>query len=134
MIVLKDLLKELGINHDQLIALSMLVGTDYHPGGIKGLGPKKSLALARGQKTAEKIFETAKWAENCSIPWQDIFKLFREMPVTRDYKIVFKAPDKDGIRKFLVGEHDFSTERVDKTLEELKEQHSKRQQKGLGDF
>jgi flap endonuclease-1 len=134
MIVLKELLKELGINHDQLIALSILVGTDYHPGGIKGLGPKKSLALVKEHKTPEKIFEAAKWSENCSVPWQDIFKLFKEMPVTRDYKLVFKAPDKEGIKKFLVEGHDFGIERVENTLEELKEQHSKRQQKGLGDF
>lgn len=134
MIVLKELLKELGISHEQLICLSMLVGTDYHPGGVKGLGPKKSLALVKEHKTAEKIFEAAKWSENCSIPWQEIMKLFKEMPVTRDYKLSFKAPDKEGIRKFLVEGHDFSIERVDKTLKELKDQHVKMQQKGLGDF
>lgn len=134
MIVLKDLLKELGISHDQLIYLSILVGTDYHPGGVKGIGPKKALALVKEHKTAEKIFEAAKWGECCDVSWQEIVKLFKEMPVTRDYKLVFKAPDKDGIKKFLVEGHDFGEERVDKTLAELQEQHSKSQQKGLGDF
>ena len=98
------------------------------------MGPKKSLALVKEQKTPEKIFEAAKWAENCSIPWQDIFKLFKEMPVTRDYKLSFRAPDNEGIKQFLVEGHDFGAERVDNTLAELQEQHSKRQQKGLGDF
>ncbi|MEM2915869.1 MAG: flap endonuclease-1 [Candidatus Woesearchaeota archaeon] len=133
-VVLKDLLNELGINQDQLICLAILVGTDYHPGGVKGLGPKKSLALVKEQKTPEKIFLSAKWSEHCSIPWQEIFKLFKEMPVTKDYKIVFKAPDADGIKKFLVEKRDFGIERVEKTLAELNEQYRKMQQKGLGDF
>jgi flap endonuclease-1 len=134
LIVLKEVLKELGITHDQLIYLSILVGTDYHPGGVKGIGPKKALSLVKEQKTAEKIFETAKWAECCDVSWQEIAKLFKEMPVTKDYSLKFKAPDREKIKKFLVGEHDFSDERVDKTLAELQEEHSKRQQKGLGDF
>ncbi len=134
LIVLNDLLKELGINHDQLIALSILVGTDYHPGGVKGLGPKKSLALVKEMKTPEKIFEAAKWSESCATPWQEIFRLFKEMPVTKDYSLSFKKPDKERITKFLVDEHDFNGERVEKTLSELQKEHSKRQQKGLGDF
>jgi flap endonuclease-1 len=134
LIVLKEVLKELGITHDQLIYLSILVGTDYHPGGVKGIGPKKALALVKEQKTAEKIFETAKWGECCDVSWQEIVKLFKEMPVEKNYSLKFKAPDKEGIKKFLVEGHDFSEERVNNTLAELQEQHSKRQQKGLGDF
>ena len=38
-------LKELGINHDQMICLGILIGTDYNPGGVKGLGPKTALKL-----------------------------------------------------------------------------------------
>ncbi len=134
LIVLKDVLKELEITHDQLIYLAILVGTDYCPGGVKGIGPKKALALVKEQKTPEKIFAAAKWDEFCDISWQEIFNLFKEMPVTKDYKIVFRAPDKEGIKKFLVGGHDFSAERVKKTLDELEKQHRKMQQKGLGDF
>jgi len=134
MIIFKEVLKELGVTHDQLIALAMLVGTDYHPGGVKGIGPKKALALVKEHKKPEKIFEVAKWSEHCTVPWQDIFNLFKEMPMTKEYDLKFKAPDKEGIRAFLIDEHDFSVQRVESTLEELKEQHGKRQQKGLGDF
>ena len=45
LIELDEVLNSLGVDRDQLIALCMLVGTDYNPGGIKGLGPKKSLDL-----------------------------------------------------------------------------------------
>jgi len=134
LIVLKDVLDELGITQDQLIYLAILVGTDYHPGGVKGIGPKKALALVKEQKIPEKIFAAARWGECCGVSWQEIFKLFKEMPVTRDYSLKFNPPNREGIRKFLVEERDFSEEKVEKTLAELQEQHSKRQQKGLGDF
>ncbi len=134
MIELKHVLKDLSITQDQLIALAMLVGTDYHPGGVKGIGPKKALALVKEQKKLEKIFEAAKWNEHCTVPWQEIFDLFKKMPMTKDYKIAFKAPEKKSLTEFLVAERDFGAERVAKTLEELQAQHSKRQQRGLGDF
>ena len=134
LIELKQLLKDLSISQDQLIALAMLVGTDYHPGGVKGIGPKKALALVKEQKTLEKIFTTAKWSEHCTVSWQEIFGLFKKTPATKEYSLKFKAPDKEGVKHFLVDEHDFGAERVEKTLADLQEQHSKRSQKGLGDF
>jgi flap endonuclease-1 len=134
MIEFRGVLSELGVTHDQLIALAMLVGTDYHPGGVKGIGPKKALALVKEQKSPGKIFEEAKWSEHCSVPWQKIFELFKEMPVTKDYELKFRAPDKEKVTRFLVGEHDFGAERVESALAELQEQHSKRAQKGLGEF
>lgn len=134
MIEFRQVLKNLGITKDQLIALAMLVGTDYHPGGVKGIGPKKALALVKEQKSLEKIFAAAKWNEHCSLQWQEIFDVFRKMPVTKDYSLKFKAPDKDGVRDFLVKEHDFGNERVENALAELQEQHGRRQQRGLGDF
>jgi flap endonuclease-1 len=133
-IELKQVLKELSITQDQLIALAMLVGTDYHPGGVKGIGPKKALALVKEQKALDRIFAAAKWSEHCTVSWQEIFDLFKKMPVTKDYSLKFKAPDKEGLRHFLVDEHDFGAERVEKTIVDLQEQHSKHSQKGLGDF
>jgi flap endonuclease-1 len=130
----KQVLKSLGITHDQLISLAMLVGTDYHPGGVKGIGPKKALALVKEHKTPERIFEAAKWSEHCSVHWKEIFDLFKRMPVTKEYDLKFKAPNKDKITSFLVEEHDFSKDRVEKTLSDLQAEHHKRSQRGLGDF
>ena len=41
---LRRMLDALGITRAQLIDLGLLVGTDFHP-GVKGIGPKKALAL-----------------------------------------------------------------------------------------
>jgi len=57
MFELKDVLDNLGINKDQLLVLGILVGTDYNPGGVKGIGPKKALILVKEKRYPVKIFE-----------------------------------------------------------------------------
>src|SRR3989338_4614449 len=47
LIGLKENLNHLGIGQEQLIALAMLIGTDYNSGGIKGIGPKTALKLVK---------------------------------------------------------------------------------------
>ena len=46
----EKVLNALGVDGDQLISLAILVGTDFNPGGVRGLGPKKALALVKDKK------------------------------------------------------------------------------------
>jgi flap endonuclease-1 len=133
-ISLRDILHELEIGQDQLIILSILIGTDYNIGGIKGIGPKKALALIKKHgDDFEKIFEEAKWSESFEIPWKEVYDTIKEMKVARDYKLKWEPLDKEKVLKVLVEEHDFNKERVESTLAKL-EQSGERKQKGLGDF
>ncbi len=130
-IVLSDNLNSMGIDIDQLTALSMLVGTDYNIGGIKGVGPKKALELVKKHgKDFDEMFREMRWSEYFDIPWTEVYYLFKNMPVTDDYKLEWKEIDTKGIRRFLCDEHDFSAERIDKGLEKL----GPKEQRGLGDF
>ena len=47
----QDLLNKLQIDKDQLISLGILVGTDFNPGGIKGIGQKKALEIVQRYKS-----------------------------------------------------------------------------------
>jgi flap endonuclease-1 len=135
LIILKENLEELNLSQDQLIILSILVGTDYNYGGIKGIGPKKALKLIEKQKdNFDAVFEEAKWSEHFDFPWMKIFDIIKKMPVTEDYTLEFNNPDVDEIKKILVDEHDFSEERVNSTLLKLEEYKKVNAQKGLGDF
>lgn len=135
LIVLKTNLDSLNLNLDQLIVLAILVGTDYNYSGIKGIGPKKALKLLEKHKdNFSALFEEVKWSEFYDFSWEDIFKTIKEMPVTDDYVLDFKNPDVDEIKKILVGEHDFSEERVNSTLLKLEEYKKINAQKGLSDF
>src|SRR3989338_5299240 len=52
----EGVLQTLAIDPDQFICLAILVGTDFNPGGVKGIGPKKALALVRERKYPVQIF------------------------------------------------------------------------------
>jgi len=127
LINLKETLENLKINQDQLIVLGMLVGTDYNVGGIKGIGRKNALKLVKQYKNNfDKLFLDAKWNDYFSIDWNEIFNLFKKMPVNKKYSLKFNNINKEKIIKILVDDHDFSLERVEKQLNELSQE-----QKGL---
>jgi len=129
LIELKEVLKELELDHDQLIVFAILIGTDYNPGGIKGIGPAKALKLVQSDKKFKEIFEEA----GAEFDWEEIMDTFKKMPVEKDYKIEFNEPDEDKIKKMLL-KHDFSEERIDKTLERMRNTGRDKAQKGLNEF
>ena len=57
-IELDKVLNGLEINLDQLICLGILVGTDYNPKGIPGIGQKKALQIVKKYKQPVLIFES----------------------------------------------------------------------------
>jgi len=133
-IELKEVLAELDISQEQLIILSILVGTDYNVGGIKGIGPKKALALIKKHgKDYNAIFEEAKWDEHFDYSWQEVFDVIKNMKVSDEYELKWKPIEKEKLTELLVDEHDFSKERVENALTKLEESND-RKQKGLGDF
>ncbi len=122
-IELKNVLKELGINHEQLTCIAILSGTDYNPGGVKGIGPKKALKLVQENKTAEKIFEALEKLEKegkykVEFNWKEIFELMSAPDVDEKYKIEFPKINFSKIKEILM-EHDFSEERIDTQLSKL---------------
>lgn len=127
-------LNNMGIDQDKLIALAMLIGTDYNPAGIKGVGPKTALKLVRESEDFDVLFEQVKWGEHCDLPWTDIFYLIKQMKVTDKYDIRFGTPDRQRIARLLVDNHDFSIDRVEGALEPVLKEKEKKQQKRLGDF
>ena len=131
LISLTETLEKLQINQDQLIILGMLVGTDYNVGGIKGIGKKGALKLVTKYKDFDELFKDVKWNDYFNVDWEDIFNLFKKMPVEKDYSLKFNQINKEKIIKILVEEHDFSLERVEKQLNGLLEE---KKQKGLGEW
>lgn len=131
LIEFRDVLKALEITPDQLRMLAILIGTDYNPGGIKGIGPKKGLKLVK--ELGEQAFVEAKWDEHWKIPWKEVLTVISGMPVVDPGKITFGKVDINKVTELLVKQHDFSQVRIDSTLQKLvKEQQNT--QKGLSEF
>lgn len=127
-------LARLKITQDQLIMLAMLVGTDYNPGGVKGIGPKTALKLVLQHKSPESLFSAVEWDAKCDVAWNDVWDVFKKMPVSDDYKINFSSIKSSELRKFLVEERDFGSERVESTIKLLEQKQDKKKQTGLSDF
>lgn len=116
---LERVLKELGITREQLIDVAILIGTDYNPEGVKGLGPKKALKLIKEYGDLERALPHIKNPEFPVDPGE-IREIFLNPRVTNDYKISWGEPRIDEAVNFLCRERDFSEERVKKALERLK--------------
>jgi flap endonuclease-1 len=136
LISLKDTLKELDIDQDQLIVLAMLTGTDYNIGGIKGIGPKTGLKLVKehgsGMDNFEKLFKENKWDEHFDYDWKEVFNIIKNTRITDDYKIMFKDVDDEMVVEVLCRKHDFNEERTRAVLEKLHKRPLA--QKGLGEY
>ncbi len=130
-IELEEVLKEHGITREQLVMVAMLVGTDYNK-GISGVGPKTALKLVKQHKTLENVLKAVKWEDETD-PYE-IFEFFLNPPVEEDVKVEWKRPDEERIIEFMVEEHDFSRERVEKALEKLMKSYESGRQATLASW
>lgn len=133
LIEFEKVVSQLEIDKDQLICLAILVGTDYNPGGIKGLGQKKALEIVQKYKYPVEIFKYVKSKFDFVFDWMEVFRQFKEYGPPGTTEISFKKPDEQQIKNFLI-EYDFSEARIDSGLQRLNEANEKTKQKGLGDF
>jgi flap endonuclease-1 len=119
-IALQEVLQTLEINQEQLLCLGIISGTDYNPGGIKGLGPKKSLAIVREYKTKENIFhalaEEDKFAKyELNFDWKKVYEAIKHPALDTRVKIEFPKINTKKIKEILL-QYEFSEERIDTQL------------------
>lgn len=134
MIELNKVLKSLELTREQLICLGILVGTDYNPKGIKGIGQKTALKIVKLHKSPEKIFEEVRKEHEFGFDWKEIFSLFMKPDVTKKYSIKFNPIDKAKVKEILVKEHEFGESRIDNAIQRAIEQKEARKQKSLKKF
>ncbi|MGB9748318.1 MAG: flap endonuclease-1 [Candidatus Woesearchaeota archaeon] len=129
MILLDENLNNLGIDNEQLIVLCILIGTDYNPGGVFGIGQRKALELVKKHgKNFEALFKDLKWEFDFS--WKDVFETIKNIPITEKYSLSWQEIDAEKVLDILLS-HDFSEERVKKLLEPFLKKQS---QKNLKSF
>jgi len=121
MIDLQKVLNSLQINREQLICLGILVGTDYNPKGVVGIGPKNALKIVRQHVSPAIIFKEVAKTKEVNFDWQEIFHEFIKPNVTKNYEIKFKPVNEEKVKRILVKEHEFSEERISNGLARLKE-------------
>ncbi len=130
LIDIENSLKNIGISRETLILIAMIVGTDYTE-GIKGIGPKKALALLKQGLSVDEIFSQRQLPK--PEDFDEIRKFFLNPPVIDVKEINFQKPDEEKILSFLVDKYDFSEERVKKAIEPVILAFD-RKKSGLGKF
>lgn len=130
-IELSEALRSLGIDRRKLIWLGILIGTDFNE-KFPRIGPKTGLKLVKENDSFEKIIAAAKFEPQ--FDYKEIEEIFLNPEATSDYEIKFNEPDAQGITDFLVGERDFSEERVKSALEKLCAGKQKTEQRRLEDW
>jgi flap endonuclease-1 len=128
LIELTDFLEHIGLTRNQLIDLSILIGTDFN-NGIKGIGPKTALKLMKKHSRLEEL--PAKIKEKLPEHYQTIRDIYLNPPITNDYSIKQGILDEDGLYSFLCDERAFSPNRVEIVINRMKKAHS---QKTITDF
>ena len=125
LIDLKETLDALGISQEQLVWLGVMLGTDFND-GIKGIGPKTALKIAKASKTPGDIvnYVREKYKSEFEIDINEIIAMFENPEVSEvkrtDLDLGLKAPpDRDGIIEFMCAEHGFSKDRIGKYADTL---------------
>jgi flap endonuclease-1 len=116
---LDKVLTELGITYEQLVDVGILVGTDYNPEGVKGIGPKTALKLVKEQKGINELRKKLLKKVEFPVDPQQIKDVFLNPKVTDDFILKWREPDIEGVVDFLCKERSFSEDRVRKTLEKM---------------
>lgn len=128
-IELQGIMEEHEIDRRKLIAIGILVGTDYNE-GIKGIGPKRALDLVKKNGSLEEIADMEIF-EKFDVDPFEVEEIFLEPNVTDDYKINWEDPDPNEIKEFLCEKHDFSESRIRTGIERLERGASERAQESL---
>lgn len=132
LIELDSVLEDLGISHEKLIWMGILMGTDFNPDGVHGIGPKTALKLVKQYQDFDELLEDEKVEWDSENDPHAILDFIRNPPVDQaEYS--FGEPDRDRIREILVEEHDFSEKRVSSGIEKLEKAMESRQS-GLDSF
>jgi flap endonuclease-1 len=119
-ISLQETLKDLEVTYEQLVDIGILIGTDFNPDGIKGLGPKTALKLIKEHGTIEAALPHIKNAQFSHSP-KTIREVFLCPQVTDNFKIEWREPDVEGIVNFMVRQKEFSEDRVRKAVEKMQQ-------------
>ena len=131
-------LELLGMTWDQFIDVCIMCGCDYCD-SIKGIGPVKALQLIKKHGSIEEMLkelDAEKYQVPEDWPFKEARELFKNPEVvnTDGLELKWTSPDEEGVVAFLVGEKQFSEDRVRNTLKKLKAARGKASQNRLETF
>jgi flap endonuclease-1 len=120
---LDSFLSHHGITREQLVDMSMLIGTDFNE-GVKGIGPKTALKLIREHGSLEGMPQEVLSRLDADV--EGIRGIYLKPDVTDDYEVVHTDLNEDELYSFLCDERAFSRERVEVVVSRMKAAQTQR--------
>jgi len=118
LIELAKVLGELALTREQLVDVGLLIGTDFNPDGVRGIGPKTAVKLIREHGTLEALKTVQQ--DTTDLPNVDrIREIFLKPDVTQIYSLRWAPPDVEKAVQILCLEHDFSEDRVRRAVSKM---------------
>ncbi len=138
MLDFNETLNSLGISHKQLIWLGILLGTDFNE-GIKGVGPKTALKMAKSAKSIDDVKAQVKekFKTEFELDIKEVEELFTN-PEVKEFskddvgKLLEKTGSRSELVKFMCEEHGFLPDRIEKFADRLGERQEQQRQQGMG--
>ncbi|MGI0092018.1 MAG: flap endonuclease-1 [Nitrososphaerales archaeon] len=118
-VTLSEILSANQITREQLIDIGLLLGTDFNPGGFRGVGPATALKLVKRYSKIENIPELK---GKINFDPNEIREIFLNPKVSTkkvDLDKQKNPPNREELRRYLIDEHDFSRERIEAALGRL---------------
>ena len=129
LIDLNNLLSRYEISREQLIDISMLVGTDFNK-GVKGIGPKTALELVKQYGKLENLPNEIR-SKILGQKIEEARKIFLEPKVSENYSLRYGTLQEEELIHFLCGHRDFSEERVQTVIKRMKKFYARKKQTEL---
>ncbi len=135
LVELETTLRALGINRRQLIWIGIMLGTDFNE-GIKGIGPKTALKIAKASKSLDDMVAEVKIKSNAEFDTdvrevEEMFLKPEVVEVNDDAVRYTQRPDKHEIIRFMCDDHGFSRERIEKFVDKLVSIRGEANQQGI---
>ncbi len=113
---LPEVLEKLDMDLGQLIDLALLSGTDYNPGGVKGLGPKRSLRLLRTFRTISAVLAQMGLDGEMERTFLRIKRYYLDPPVNPAWRSSLRRPDPTAAHAYLVRDMKLSEATVGRAI------------------
>ncbi len=133
LVVFENVKEQLGLNREKIVWMGVLMGTDFNPDGIKGIGPKTAYKIVQEHDSFDEILKLDKVNWKSDKEPEKIIEFFMNPPVKKEMSYSRKDPNREKIIDLLVEKRDFSQERVESKVDDLEKAVSSRQS-GLGSF
>jgi flap endonuclease-1 len=130
-VTLSEILGALGVTREQLVDMAVLIGTDFNE-GVRGIGPKKALALIKKHGRLEGIPRDGKVAVPAE--YEEVRRIFIEPEITDEYELNWGRVDPEAVRKVMCDKHSFSVDRIDSILSRIATGEGLRSQRSLDSF